>query len=200
MENKGERGKAFLYELRDLFSGAAFPLMLQAIISVTFIGMTTSLIGSDLVLTIILLVIGELFIAAAYIIFGRQSGVTSVRRILNHAKKLEIGSTDKQAVYGTGEYSACKGFVMGFISCIPYIIFQIIQCAAPNSVCDFVLNYVFAWAAIPLSLAHLSPWLNLLTVLYPVVVHGVAYIVFAHKEWNKLQDMQEKQRAAEGKK
>lgn len=194
-QNKNERGLMFWYELRDLLTGAAFPLMLQLIISATFIGMTGSLVSSnDIALSAVLLAVGEVLLAVAYGIFGRQNGVTSVRRILNHSKKLEIGSTDKQAVFGTGEYSAYKGFLIGFISCIPYMIFQIIQCAAPNSFCKFMTEYVFGWAGIPLTFANgASPWLNLLFVLYPVAVHGIAYIIFAHREWNKLQAADERQ-------
>lgn len=196
--NKGETRLFLLYELRDILLGAAFPLMLQLIVSVTFIGMTSSLITSnDVILTVIMLVIGELFLAAAYIIFGRQSGITSVRNILNHAKREEIGTDDKRVKLGAEEYSAYKGFLMGFVSCVPYIIFQVIQCAAPNDFCGFMLQFVFAWAAAPLSLAEgVSPWLNLLMVLYPVIVHGVAYVVFAHREWNKLQAVNEAQRSA----
>lgn len=193
-EQKGQRGRMLWYEILDLLAGAAFPLMLQMIISVTFIGMTTSIISSDIALSIVMLVLGEGFLAVAYVIFGRQNGVTSVRKILNHSKKLEVGSKDDQAVFGTGEYSAYKGFLIAFISCIPFLIFQIIQCAAPNNVCDFVLQYVFAWGAMPFSLiVGASPWLNLIMVLYPVLIHGAVYIIFAHREWNKLQRLNETQ-------
>ena len=168
--------------------------MLQMILSVTFIGMTSAFGESDLALAIVMLCIGEAFIAAAYFIFGRFSGITSVRRLVQHAKQRDIGTSDKQALLYTGEYSAYKGFVMGAISCLPYIIFQIIQCAAPNNFCYFILQYVFGWAALPLTFAKgVSPWLNLLFVIYPVAVHGAAYIFGAHKEWNKQQKMAQMQ-------
>ncbi len=200
MENKNEKWLAFWYEVRDMLLGAAFPLMLQIILSVTFIGMTSSLISTeDIALSVVMLVIGELFLAGSYVVFGRQNGITSVRKILNHDKKVEIGSKDREAVFGTGEYSAYKGFAIGFISCVPYIIVQIIQCAFPNTFCDFLIRYAFGWASIPLSFVNgISQWLNLLFVLFPVIVHGVAYLIFAHREWNKLQTAQERWKSVSG--
>lgn len=202
MEKNNDKRTAFLYETKDVLAGAAFPLMLQMILSVTFIGMATSFSNDDLLLAIIMLSIGELFVGAAYFIFGRQSGIASVRRIVQNAKKREIGTKDKLALLYIGEYSAYKGFVMGLISCVPYIIFQIIQCVAPNTFCDFVLQYVFGWAALPLTLgeSQFSTWLNLLFVLYPVAVHGVAYLFGAHREWNKQQKVAKMQSGAADKK
>lgn len=196
-QDNNQKGLIFWYELRDMLAGAAFPIMLQMIISVTFIGMTTFIISSnDIALSAVLLSVGEILLAVAYGIFGRQSGVTSVRRILNHSKKVEIGTNDKKAIFGTGEYSAYKGFLIAFISCVPYIIFQIIQCIVPNTFCDFLLRYVFAWAAIPFSFIQgASPWLNLIMVLLPVAVHGVVYVIFAHREWDKLQRLNKTQKS-----
>lgn len=176
--------------------------MLQMVLSVTFIGMATAFSADDFLLAIIMLSIGELFVGAAYFIFGRQSGIASVRKIIQNAKKREIGTNDKLALLNIGEYSAYKGFLMGFLSCIPYIIFQIIQCAASNTFCEFVLQYVFGWAALPLTLGEnrISPWLNLLFVLYPVAVHGIAYIFGAHREWNKQQKVAQMQGGSADKK
>ena len=190
MAKNNDKKAVFLYETKDVLSGTAFPLMLQMILSVTFIGMATAFSEDDLLLSIIMLCIGELFVGAAYFIFGRQSGITSVRKIVQNAKKREIGTSDKQALLCIGEYSAYKGFLIGFISCIPYIVFQIIQCAAPNSFCDFVLQYVFGWAALFLPAiagSGVSKWYNFLLVLFPVTVHGVTYIIAAYREWAKQQ-------------
>lgn len=191
--NKKDTRATILYEIKDLFTGAAFPLMLQLILSVTFIGMTSAFGEDDVALAIVMLCIGEVLIGGAYFIFGRQSGITSVRRLVQNSKKRDIGTKDRQAILGTGEYSGYKGFVMGAISCVPYIIFQIIQCAAPNSFCTFMLEYVFGWAALPLTFAdgEISPWINILFIIYPVVVHGIAYIYGAHKEWDKQQKVVE---------
>lgn len=202
MAKNNDKRTAFLYETKDILAGTAYPLMLQMILSVTFIGMTAAFSSDDLALAIIMLVIGELFVGAAYFIFGRQSGISSVRKIIQNAKKRDMGTNDKQALLYIGEYSAYKGFLTGFISCVPYIIFQVIQCAAPNTFCDFVLQYVFGWAALPLTLgeSQMSSWLNLLFVLYPVAVHGIAYIFGAHREWNKQQKVAKMQGGAADKK
>lgn len=196
--NKSDKRATVLYEIKDLLTGAAFPLMLQMILSVTFIGMTAAFSDDDVALAIVMLCIGELFIAAAYFIFGRQSGITSVRKLVQNAKKRDLGTKDRQALLHTGEYSAYKGFVMGAISCVPYVLFQIIQCAASNTFCGFVLEYVFGWASLPLTLAEgeVSPWINLVFVLYPIAVHGAAYVFGAHREWNKQQKVAEMQSKA----
>lgn len=198
LENKKDTGAIFLYEFRDLLTGAAFPLMLQMILSVTFIGMTSAFSDDDVALALVMLCIGELLIAAAYFIFGRQSGITSVRRLVQNAKKRDIGTNDRRAVLGTGEYSAYKGFVMGLLSCVPYVILQIVQCASANTFCAFMLEYVFGWAALPLTFAkgEVTNWLNLLFVIYPVAVHGLAYMFGAHKEWDKKQKVAELQSGA----
>ena len=182
-----------------MLSGAAFPLMLMIILSASFIGMAGAL-SDDRLLGIALLCIGEALLAASYVIFGRQSGVSSVRKLVQNAKKREIGKEDRQAKFRTGEYSAYKGFVIGFISCVPYIIIQIIECAAHNSFCDFLLQYAFAWAASPFTYIDVSNWLNLVLVLGLVAVHGLAYIWGGHAEWNKQQKIAELEQAAGKKK
>lgn len=166
--------------------GAAFPLMLQIILSVSFIGMTSSL-TEDVALSAVMLSIGEALLIAAYIIFGRQNGITSVRKLVQHAKKRDMNTTDRQSLWGTGEYSPYKGFLIGFLSCVPCIIFQIINAIVPNSFCKFLMLYAFGWEFIPLSYAGVSEWLNLLMVLVPTAVHGGAYMFGAHKEWAKQQ-------------
>lgn len=183
---KSNTGIKFWYELKDLLAGAAFPLMLMVVINSLFIGMAFSLID-DLALAIVMLVIGEGSMIAAYIVFGRYSGITSVRRLVQHAKKRKFGTTDKESLFGTGEYAAYKGFVIGFISCIPYMIIQLVQCFVENTFCSFMLEYIFGWAVLPFELAKLSPWFNFLAVIVPVAAHGVAYIIGANKEWDKQQ-------------
>lgn len=189
------------YEVRDLLAGAAFPLMLMLILSVAFISLIVGL-TDEFVLRLVLLIVGEALVAAALVIFGRQNGVTSVRKLVQHAKKRDLGTKDKRALFGTGEYGAYKGFLIGFISCIPYIILQIIHSAAPNGFCYVVLNYGFSWAVYPFAeLAAGSQfkgseqWLNLVMVLFPVIVHGAAYIWGAHAEWSKQQKVAELQSA-----
>lgn len=195
---KNEKTQKFLFEVRDLLAGAAFPFMLMVIISAAFIVMVPAITG-DKVLMIVMLVIGEALLGVALTIFGKQSGVTSVRRLVQHAKKNAIGTSDKLSLLNVGEYSAYKGFLMGFICCIPFIIFQLIQCLAPNTFTDFMLQYVFSCLSVfPYSAEAVSPWFNFLFVLYPVAVHGIAYIVSAHVEWGKQQKVAELQNMGQG--
>lgn len=194
MENLSNEDKRLkiLYEIKDLLTGAAFPFMLMIVLSASFIGMTTTLLD-DIPLSIVLLCVGEVMLAATYIVFGRQNGIASVRRLVQNAKKRELGKADKQAELKSGEYSAYKGFLIGFLSCVPYIIFQIIECAAHNSFCSFILIYAFGWATCPFGYAEISPWINLVSVLFPVAIHGAAYIWGAYSEWGKQQRVAEKQ-------
>lgn len=190
---KNKKAKKFLLEAKDMLAGAAFPFMLMLILGVSFIGMVPTLTG-DKVLSIVLLVIGEVLFALALIIFGKQSGVTSVRKLVSHAKKLELGIKDEQSVLAIGEYSAYKGFLIGFICCVPYIIFQLLERFTNVQFFTFILRYVFPCIAIfPYNAQNVSGWYNFLMMFFPVIVHGVAYIIGAHLEWKKQQQAAELQ-------
>lgn len=167
-------------ELKDMLSGAAFPVMLMLIFSASVISFSSA--TTELALQIVILVIGEIFLAAAYFIFGRQSGIVAYRKTVQQGKKRDLGTGDIRALCYTGEYAPYKGFAIGFISCIPYIVVQIIGSAVPNTVCDFLLVYAFGWAAVPFSLAGLSTWLNLVWVVPLVGIHAGAYLWGAKRE------------------
>lgn len=182
----------------DMLAGAAFPLMLMIILSVSFIGMSAAF-TDDKLLGIVLLCIGEGLLAASYVIFGRQNGVSSVRKLARNAKKREMQKEDRQTRFKTGEYSAYKGFVIALISCVPYIIIQVIECCAHNTFCDFLLQYAFGWAACPFTYMDASGWLNLTLVPALVAVHGVAYIWGGHSEWQKQLKIAELEKTADKK-
>lgn len=186
--NGDEMWKKFLLELKDLLVGAAFPFMLQLIFSASVILFASY--TDEVGISIAALVFGELLLAGAYVIFGRQNGIVAYRRTVQNAKKREAGSDDKRAVLHVGEYAIYKGFVIALISCVPFIIFQIIQGAAPNTPCKFILMYAFGWAWYPFELvnltgAGLSEWLNLIWIILPVSIHAVAYFLGARKEEKK---------------
>ena len=174
-----------------MFAGAAFPFMLMLILSASILSFAGS--SGDIALYIVIVAVGEILLLASYFIFGRQSGITSVRRHVQNTKKRQIGTKDKSALLGVGEYSAYKGFVMGLISCVPYIIVQIIYCSVPNKVCEFMLVYLFGWAFYPLYFTGLAGWINLVLIVFPIGVHGGAYIFGAHKEWDKQRKVFEMQ-------
>lgn len=180
MERNNETRRAVFAELKDLLAGAAFPLMLMLIFCASFISYADY--GTEVGLSVAAVVVGELFLIVAYIIFGRQSGITAYRRYILQDKKREIGTTDFKALHAVGEYALWKGFVIALISCLPYIVVQIIGSAAPNTVCDFLLHYIFGWAYFPLSFVGASTWLNLLWVIPLVCIHAGAYAYGGYRE------------------
>ena len=191
------KGKKIKLELVDLLSGAAFPLMLMIVLSASIMSFASS---DDLTLDIVILVVGEILLAAVLIIFGRQNGVVAYRKSVQQGKKREIGTGDTKALWGVGEYNVYKGFVIGFIACIPFIIFQIINCALPNSFCEFLLKYAFGWAYYPLSFANVSQWLNLLWTIPALCVHALGYYIGGLTEKKKQDAMAELQSRKDKKK
>lgn len=186
-ENKS---KKVLLELADLLSGAAFPLMLMTILSASILSFASS---DDVVLDIIILVVGELLTIAVLMIFGRQNGAVAYRRSVQQLKKRQIGTDDLKALNGVGEYAIYKGFLIGLIACVPFIIFQFINCLIPNSFCEFMLLYAFGWAYLPLRFAHVSQWLNMLWIIPAVCVHALAYFIGGKNEKKKQDEMATRQ-------
>ena len=182
-------GKKLLLELKDLLIGAAFPFMLQLIFSASVILFASY--TDEVGLSIAALVFGELLLAGAYIIFGRQNGVVAYRRTVQNTKKREAGSDDIKAALYVGEYALYKGFIIALISCVPFIIFQIINGAVPNKPCHFILMYAFGWAWYPFGVVneytstYISEWLNLIWITVPVAIHALAYFLGARKEEKK---------------
>ncbi len=179
-----------------MLAGAAFPLMLMLIFGASIFGFTDSV--GEIALKAVIVAAGEIFLVASYVIFGRQSGVTAMKRTVQNGKKRELGTDDFKARCHTGEYAVYKGFVIGAISCIPYILIQIIGGAAPNTVCDFLLKYVFGWAYFPFTIGGLSSWLGLILVIPLVCVHAGAYVWGGTTELKKQQKVIELQ-ATDGK-
>ena len=143
-----QKKKGIWLEIKDLFTGAAFPVMLQLILSASIILFVDAL-SEDTALQIVVLVIGELLFMGAYTIFGRQNGITAYRRTVQNAKKRELQADDLTCWLKTGDYAVWKGIVIGLITVIPFMFVQFIHCVAPNLVCEFILKYAFGWAAYP---------------------------------------------------
>lgn len=195
MENEitaQDKRKKIWFEAKDLLAGAAFPLMLMLVFGAAVLSFASY--NSDIALSIIVLVIGEILLVGSYVIFGRQNGRVAVRKNVQNNKKRASGTEDLKAAFHTGEYALYKGFLIGFISCIPYILVQIIQSAAPNSVCSFLLQYAFGWAYYPLSyFKDVSSWVNLIWVIPLTCVHAAAYFWGAKTEEKKQQQITEAQ-------
>jgi hypothetical protein len=160
---------------------------------------------ADMAIKIVAVVIGEVFIFLACIFFGIQNGAYACRRTVANLKKSKEGETEwefniqassqtdvydytfvaKQPVaYEAGAYAPWKGFVISFITTIPFIIFQIIYCCVPSSsFCYFVLQYAFGWGVAIFDLIGSVPApCYLLMAIFPVAVHGVGYILGAKRE------------------
>lgn len=198
MELTTEQKKRGIWlEIKDLFTGAAFPVMLQLILSASIILFVDAL-TEDTALQIVVLVIGELLFMGAYTIFGRQNGITAYRRTVQHAKKRELQADDLTCWLKTGDYAVWKGIVIGLITVIPFMLVQFIHCVAPNLVCEFILKYAFGWAAYPFivigqAAGKLSQWLNYIWIVVPVGVHAAAYVWGASIEKKRQQKVAEAQ-------
>lgn len=194
-----QKRKKFLLEVKDIFAGAAFPFMMQVILSVSVILFAD--FSEDTALRVFALVFGEVLFAVAYFIFGKMNGITAVRKLVQGSKKRELSQGDP-AWFKTGEYALWKGAVIGLISVIPFMIVEFIQCLAPNTGCEFILKYAFGWAAYPFILigqatGKLSEWLNFIWIIFPVGVHLGGYAFGAGRESVRQQKVAEAQKIKE---
>lgn len=143
--------------------------------------------GKDLGLKIVVLLVGEVMVIAALVIFGKQNGATAYKKTVQNGNKRKVGANDVGSRLYIGEYSLVKGAIIPVISCIPFIIFQIVEGAFHNSVCEFALMYAFGWAYFPFKLAGVSQWLNFIWLIPYAGVHLAAYI-WGGKTEKKKQD------------
>lgn len=191
------KSKKFKLEFLDFLSGAAFPLMLMIILSASIISFAAS---DDMIMNIIIVVVGDVLLTAVLIIFGRQNGVVAYRKYVQQSKKREIGTSDIKALSGVGEYEIYKGFIIGLIACVPFIIFQMINCIVPNTFCEFLLKYAFGWAYYPLSYVNASEWLNLVWIIPALCIHALGYFIGAKREKKKQDEVAELQNGKDKKK
>ena len=115
-------------------------------------------------------------IIAATVIFGKQNGVAAYKKTVQNGNKRKVNAKDDGSRLYIGEYSLIKGALIPVISCIPFIVFQIVEGAYHNTVCEFALKYAFGWAYFPFSFAGLSQWLNFIWIIPYVGVHLAAYV------------------------
>lgn len=183
-----ERTKKVLLEIKDLLIGAAFPFMLMLILSASIISFV-AYGGEDLGIKILILIVGEVMVYAAMVIFGKQNGATAFKKTLQNTKKRQVNSQDISARLYVGEYAVYKGVLIPLIACIPFVVFQLVQVIAPNDVCKFVLSYALGWAYFPFRIAGLSDWLNFLWLIPFAGVHLGAYTWGGKTEKKKLEQL-----------
>lgn len=168
------RKRKFLMELKDIFAGVAFPLIVMVVLSSTIIAFASY--EGDISIALLALIGGEIMLIAALIMFGRANGSEAYRKTLLNEQKRSLGSKDETVKYRTGEFAMWKGALIGFITCVPFIIIQLIEVCVDNVFCNFCLEYVFAWAYYPFSyLGKSYQALNFIMVLLPVGVHMIGY-------------------------
>lgn len=181
------RGKFYqiLYEIADLLKGAAFPFIVMCVFSTTIILFYGF---DDLAVQLIAVIFGEGLLIASFVMFGKQNGAAAYRKSrLNEAKR-KLGKRDMPLLYRTGEYSPWKGFVIGFITAVPFLILQIIKCFGDYTFVNFMLEYACGWAISPLEVIGGIPQpYYLLMIIFPVGIHGAFYIFGRYSE-KKRQD------------
>ena len=196
--NSKQKRQKVLLEIRDLLIGAAFPLMLQLVLSASIIMFADA--NGEPAIQAFALAVGEIMMIAAYVIFGRQNGVSAYRKTVVTQKKRDMESSNVQAYYRTGEYALWKGIVIGAVSVIPFVIFQFAQCIVANSFCEFILKYAFGWAAYPFKVFGVkTEWLNFIWIIIPIGVHTAAYYWGGYQE-KKRQAIVEKAQEIKDKK
>ncbi|MGN0818221.1 MAG: hypothetical protein ACI4L9_04555 [Candidatus Coproplasma sp.] len=174
-----EKRQKILWEIKDLLIGAAFPFIVMCVFSSTIIMFGAS---EDLAIQLIAVIGGDLMLLAAYVIFGRQNGATAYRKTVLNASKRSLNSSDKRVLYATGEYALWKGLVIPFITCVPFIIFQIIDLCCTNMFTTFMLQYACGWAYYPIYLTGAPQALDFLFLVIPVAAHLVGYVLGKKKE------------------
>ena len=188
--NSKQKRQRILLEIKDILIGAAFPLMLQLVLSASVIMFADT--NGEIEIQAFALAMGEIMLIAAYVIFGRQNGISAYRKTVVSSKKREMQSDDIKVYYKTGEYAIWKGIVIGALSTIPFILFQFIQCLAHNTFCEFILKYAFGWATYPFIVFGVeTDWLNFIWIIIPVGVHTLAYFWGGYRE-RKRQELLEK--------
>lgn len=198
LDSKQKRQRA-LYEIKDILIGAAFPFILQLVLSATVILFADY--NGEPAIQGFSLAVGEIMLMAAYFIFGRQNGVSAYRKFVVNQKKREMQVSDYKIYYKTGEYALWKGAVIGAVSVIPFILFQFIECVAPNSVCSFILKYAFGWAAYPFIVFGVDiQWLNFIWIVFPIGVHLAAYYYGGTKERKRQEIVRKAQEIKDKKK
>jgi hypothetical protein len=183
--NAQEKRKKIGAEIVDMLRGAAMQFIVMVVVSASFLIFANAV--DDTVIKIVATVLGELFVIAVCVVFGRQNGIYAYHRTLKGNAKREQNSDDIHAYFKTGEYAPWKGFVISFITTIPFLIFQIIYCIYPFTFVYFILQYAFAWGVAPFDIAGGIPQpVYLLSVIVPIVVHGVCYIWGGTHEKEKM--------------
>lgn len=167
--------KKILLEIVDLLKGAAFPFIIMCIFSSMIIMFSSY--TDELGVQLIAVIGGELMLIAAFVLLGRTNGSAAYKTKVTNQVKRKLHKPDEKAILKTGEYAVWKGFVIGFITTIPFLIFQIIACTGEYTFVEFMLEYMCGWAVEPFNLIGTIPDpYYLFMALLPIGLHGGFYI------------------------
>ena len=86
--NSRQKRQRVLLEIKDFLAGAAFPFMLQLVLSASVILFADY--NDEPVIQGFALAAGEIMLIAAYFIFGRQNGVSAYRKTVLTQKKRDM--------------------------------------------------------------------------------------------------------------
>lgn len=185
-----QTAKKILYEILDLLKGAAFPFIIMCVFSTTIIMFAEV---DDVAIQILATVVGEILLIAAFCMFGIQNGAVALRTELTNEVKRKLGNKESKLLYKTGEYAVWKGFIIGFITVIPFLIFQIIKCTGNYTFVDFMLEYACGWAIEPIKLigGDVVPQpVYLIMIVFPMVIMGCFYIAGKYREAKRQEKIQ----------
>lgn len=184
------RKRKFLFELKDILTGVAFPLIFTIVLSSTVIAFASY--SGDLAISLIALIGGEIMVFGAMCVFGKANGGTAYKKKVLNDQKRSVNCKEETVVYRTGEYAVWKSVVIALIVCLPFIIFQTVQLIADNVFTRFCLQYICAWAYWPFSyLGEAYQALDYLMIIVMVVIHTLGYY------WGKVQQINVQKRELE---
>lgn len=171
--------------------------ILVYIVLTSFIAMGILLIDGQVALRIVLLIANlALFV---YIVcgMGYQDGIKAYKVMLANDKEREyiIKTGDYRKLKASEEYKVYKGFLIGFVSCVPLVVMLIIHLIiAPSGQestnmsisANYVYFFISAFAnldpnEIYETLVYASPYWSLLSIPTIMLSHGITFILGARK-------------------
>ena len=171
--------------------------ILVYIVLTSFIAMAVLLIKGEIALKIILLIANlGLF---GYIVCGiaYQDGQRAYKVLHSNDKEREyiVKTGEYRKLKVSEEYKAYKGFLIGFISCVPLVVMLLMQFiitqinplnVSMGETANYLYFFISAFAnldpnGIYEAVIYASPYWSLLSIPPIMIVHGISFILGAKK-------------------
>ncbi len=176
-----QKFKKFGLEFVDMLKGAAFTIIVMCVFSSLIIMFSSY--TDEIAVQLIAIIGGEGMLIAALVIFARTNGSEAYKTTLTNNTKRMIKSKEQKVIFKTGEYAVWKGFVIGFITVVPFIILQTIYCIHEYYFVYVLIDYSCGWAVEPFNMAGNIPQpVYFVMALIPIAMHGGFYIYGKHWE------------------